>query len=264
MQSKKTDAVPIPSATVMLVRDGERGIEVLMMARGNAGSFASGTLVFPGGKLEPDDRSLAWASHVDPPCGPEAAYWIAAVRETFEEAGILLASRRGAERPLAEEAIVIREGHRDALLIRTRVFSDVVGQEDLTLSFDRMVPFAHWITPLTEPKRFETHFFLVEAPSGQSAQHDGRELVSGFWKMPAAILDEARTGNNQLLPPTELNLELLAESATVKEAMDGARRRRVVTVTPVSEPVPGGRKIKIPAEAGYRTREIFVGKPGGS
>src|SRR5262245_16780942 len=153
-----TPAVARPSATAIILRDGGDGIETFMVVRHHEIDFASGALVFPGGKLDPQDSDDGWAE-LAPAAGiaSERAHIVAAARETFEEAGLLLARRRGDQAVVsADEAHRVVEAHRQKLIDGGTAFLDVVRGEGLVLATDLMVPFAHWITPEFAPKRFDT------------------------------------------------------------------------------------------------------------
>ncbi|HRD74511.1 MAG TPA: NUDIX domain-containing protein [Hyphomicrobiaceae bacterium] len=253
------EAVPArPSATIMLVRDGRDGIEIYMVMRDRPMDGAMGAVVFPGGKVDAEDGPEAWSgATLEPPQShPDLPFWLAAMRETFEEAGIVIArpigTRTGDVAP--SEARRMVGAHREALLDRKLTFAEIIRQERLAPALDHMVHFAHWQTPFGLPKRFDTHFFLVAAPEGQEPMHDGREMVDGFWTRPEAILDEARRKVRTLVVPTRLNLELLAESRSVHEAMERARARRIVCVRPErTQSANGEWVVAIPADAGYRT-----------
>jgi 8-oxo-dGTP pyrophosphatase MutT (NUDIX family) len=246
----------------MIVRDAPDGIEVFMVARDRQVDFASGAIVFPGGKLDEADSDVRWAKSAPANPTPALPYWIAGVRETFEESGILLARAvNGGGIVDGPAASRIGERHRSALLDGARSFVDIMQEEALAPALDHMVPFAHWITPVEAPRRFETHFFLVAAPSGQTAQHDGREAVRSLWATPRALISDADAGGQVLVPATRLNLELLTGSETVADAMSAARGRRIVTVTPAMTKAEGGVRISIPPEAGYRTTDMFIPRP---
>lgn len=251
---------PRPAATVLILRDGRNGIEIFMVVRHHDIDFASGALVFPGGKVDPEDSSPEWDDCVRgaPAGGLDRAFAIAALRETFEEAGILIARPRGSEALIdASAAHRLVAAHR-AAGDGTR-FVDLIRGEKLELAMDLMVRFAHWITPPGLPKRFDTHFFLVAAPVEQAGAHDGGESVEGFWVRPADALREAAEGKRSLVPATRLNLEKLSRSATVAQAVAGARASAIVTVMPkVTRNPDGSRVLRIPVEAGYDTSELFV------
>ena len=256
----KTPASARPSATVMLIRDSANGLEIFMVKRDRMVDLASGALIFPGGKVDADDAEvdIPWGTSLS---GPEPQYWIAAVRETFEEAGVLIAQREGAV-DVVEESIAraLEEKFRKALNAKSVKFSDFMAAEKLAPAFDHMVHFAHWTSPDTLPKRFDTHFFLVEMPEGQIAEHDGQEAVSSVWKRPADLLADAESGREFLVPATRLNIELLSVSATVSDAMKAARARSAPSVMPVLKKDERGVRAVIPADAGYVTSEVFVSR----
>jgi 8-oxo-dGTP pyrophosphatase MutT (NUDIX family) len=251
-----------PAATVVILRDGPAGLEVFMVVRHHEIDFASGALVFPGGKVDAGDHAEAWAE-LAPHAGTSAerAFVVAAARETFEEAGLVLARRRGAEALLGmEEAHGLVERYRAGLLAGDSTFLDLVRAENLTLATDVMVPFAHWITPTSQPKRFDTHFLLVAAPVAQLGAHDGAESVEGLWIRPDQAVADADAGTRTLVFPTLMNLKKLSRYATVADAVADTQARPVVTVMPRAERLEGGgRRLHIPAEAGYGVTEVVVG-----
>src|SRR5690349_4838980 len=128
-------ASPIPASTVLLLRDGAEGLEVLMITRHSASGFAAGALAFPGGKVDPTDAALAPAAVAE----PQGTFQVAAIRETYEEAGLLLARRRGAARLL---------GHDEVAALPKIAFAALVAEARLELAADLLVPYAHWITPI--------------------------------------------------------------------------------------------------------------------
>jgi 8-oxo-dGTP pyrophosphatase MutT (NUDIX family) len=242
----------------MIVRDAPTGLEIFMVVRDRQVDMASGAVVFPGGKIDPDDSAAAW-QRLTAPQKPDLAYWIAAVRETYEESGLLLATHHGSGGAIdGDAATALAARTRTPLLDGTLAFSALMQAAGLVPALEHMAPFAHWVTPITQPKRFETHFFLAAALPGQIASHDGREAVQSFWMRPQDLLDEAAAGRQTLVPPTRLNLELLAETTTVAEAMAAARARPVVTVMPETSRTADGMLLKIPANAGYKTTEILI------
>jgi 8-oxo-dGTP pyrophosphatase MutT (NUDIX family) len=245
------EAVPVrPAATVLLVRDGASGLEVFMVVRHHKIDFASGALVFPGGSVDPGDRAIASA-----PAPRHAAAdlteldrisRVAAIRETFEECGVLLA------RPAGLDALL--EGARTAEFAtkwQGRSFGELVGAEGLELAIDVLIPFAHWITPPMMPKRFDTRFYITTAPSDQIAVHDGSESVDSVWINPARAFEDAAAGKYTIVLATRLNLRMLTESADVASALAAARARRIITVEPIAIKTEKGYTMRIPAEAGY-------------
>ena len=262
-EPRKSIAIPRPAATVVILRDGPGGIEVFMVVRHHEIDFASGALVFPGGKVDEQDAHPDWAE-LAPSDAPAAdrAFMVAAARETFEEAGLVLARRRGAAPLLdAQAAHRLVERYRAPMIAGKSSFLDLVRGEGLMLAPDLMVRFAHWITPEYQPKRFDTHFLLVSAPVEQLGAHDGSESVEGFWITPQQALRDAKAGTRTLLFPTHMNLLKLARHANVAEAVAAARVSPIVAVTPRVERTETGRTLHIPAEAGYGITEWSVAMP---
>jgi 8-oxo-dGTP pyrophosphatase MutT (NUDIX family) len=244
----------------VILRDAPGGIEVFMVVRHHEIDFASGALVFPGGKVDAQDASEAWSGlAAAAPAGPDRSFLVAAGRETFEEAGLVLARRRdSAELIDAGNADRLVERYRGPLLKGEVDFIDILRNEGLTPALDMLVPFAHWITPEPLPKRFDTHFFLVAAPVSQLGAHDGAESVEGLWIAPRQALAEAEAGRRTLVFATRMNLTKLARYASVAEAVAATRARPVVTVVPRVKKTPEGRWLQIPAEADYGVTEVFV------
>jgi 8-oxo-dGTP pyrophosphatase MutT (NUDIX family) len=236
-------AAAIPASTVLLLRDGAQGLEVLLITRHSASGFAAGALAFPGGKVDPADETLAPAA-LAPPGG---AFRVAAIRETYEEAGLLLARRTGAEALL---------GHDEVMALPKISFAALMAEAGLELAADLLVPYAHWITPADSPKRFDTHFFLARAPEGQRPSADERETHGLSWMRPEAALAEADAGRASLVFATRMNLVRLAASTSVTAALDAARAAPVVTVCPEIVKRPEGTFFRIPEEAGYGGGEI--------
>lgn len=259
----KTDGAKVavrPASSAIILRDAAAGMEVFMVVRHHQIDFASGAFVFPGGKVDPQDSAFVEASNLGVTAnGPEAAYWVAAIRETFEEAGLLLARKRNeTELVSANETHDLVVRHRDDVVKGDLPFSEMLLQYHLVPALDLLVHFAHWITPMTQPKRFDTHFFLVSAPVKQMGAHDGSEAVEGVWTAPRQALADASAGRRTMLPPTRLNLEKLAQDDNVAHAVQRARAATVVCVEPRVELVDGGRKLHLPIEAGYGVSELFV------
>jgi 8-oxo-dGTP pyrophosphatase MutT (NUDIX family) len=253
-----------PAATVLLLRDGPAGIEVFMVVRHHAIDFAGGALVFPGGRVEEADHERAARPHDCPnPDGLELdalAFRVAAIRETFEECGVLLARPYGSKH-LVDAATLkrVEDQHRAALNAGSIDFDAVLGSEELCPAPDLLVHFAHWITPAHQPKRYDTHFFLAEAPPAHLAVHDGHEVVESVWITPQQALADAAVGKYRLVFATAKNLEKLGRSRTVREAMSAARAATVVTVQPKGTKLDDGRRLlRIPEEAGYGGSEFIV------
>jgi 8-oxo-dGTP pyrophosphatase MutT (NUDIX family) len=239
-----------PAATILLLRD-EPQFEVLMVKRHHQIDFASGALVFPGGKSHAGDHDPAWAEHV---LGWEAydadqrGLRIAAIREVFEEAGILLAQRRDGA-PMSGEACPMEV--RLAVDVGTTRFIDVVQDLEARLDLSALTVFARWITPPLTPKRFDTWFYAVNAPAEQLAACDGRETVDAEWIAPSEALRLAAAGERKVIFPTRMNLQLLAEARGAQDAVDRAAARTLVTVQPQIQQRESGRVLVLPPDAGY-------------
>jgi 8-oxo-dGTP pyrophosphatase MutT (NUDIX family) len=243
-------ALPVPAATVLLVRD-EPAFEVLMVKRHHKIDFASGALVFPGGKAETGDGDRAWAalsSGWTAEGGVEQTLKISAIREAFEESGVLLAQTpNGAPwcaEPRAAEA-------REAVARNERSFIDLVRDLDLRLHLDALEVYARWITPANMPKRFDTWFYIAAAPKDQLATCDGWETVDAEWIAPAEALRLAEVGARKIIFPTRINLQMLAKSRSADEAIAAARLRTVVVVEPTLERRDGEPYLVLPEAAGY-------------
>jgi len=258
------EATARPAATILLLRDGPEGIEVFMVVRHHAIDFAAGALVFPGGRVEEADYALAAQPENCPnPDGLDAAamaFRVAAIRETFEECGVLLARARESDR-LIDAATLQRldAQHRAALNAGSIGFDTVLESEGLLPAPELLVHFAHWITPVNQPKRYDTHFFLAEAPPEHLAAHDGEEAVESIWITPQRALADTEAGHFKLVFATAKNLEKLGRSRTVQEAMEAARVARVVTVQPKGTKLEGNKRLlRIPPEADYGGSEFIV------
>jgi 8-oxo-dGTP pyrophosphatase MutT (NUDIX family) len=263
--------VPRPASTILLLRDsaalddkGREEIEVFMMVRHYEIDFNSGALVFPGGSVDKGDQDII----ADPALysggeGLDAgalSFRIAAIRETFEESGILLARPRGSNTLVeAKRAAEIEAKGRAALSEGKTSFLKVVADSGVVLALDELVPYAHWITPEGMPKRFDTWFFLAAAPPEQVGAHDGRESTDSIWLSPREALAGGESGRFKLPFPTTRNLIKLGKQPNVKVALDDSRRRAIVTVMPVMTRLNGGRQLRIPIEAGYDGELFEVG-----
>ena len=257
------EAVPRPAATILLLRDGPEGLEVFMVVRHQDLSFAGGALVFPGGRVETADTDLA-ARAGD--THALAGYRIAAIRETFEECGVLLVRPRGSDRLIDADTLRgVEARHREAINGGATAFEAMLLQENLVPATDLLVHFAHWITPANQAKRYDTQFFMTEAPPAHLAVHDGREAVDSIWITPQRALAGSDTGRFKLIFATFKNLEKLSRSRTAAEALTAARAGQVVTVQPHATKLEGTKRLmRIPAEADYGGSEFVVDLPPGS
>jgi len=256
MESKPI-ATPVPAATVMLVRDGVEGMEVFMIVRHEKSDVHAGALVFPGGRMDPEDTDLAVDPAVFPPQqgldARMAALHVAAIRETFEECGVLLARpRKDTALVNAARLLEIESAHRAPMMRGERSFGAILAAEDLVLAPETMAYFANWITPERRAKRFDTHFFVASAPPDQVALHDGYEAVDSVWITPSSALERAKGGVYQLRFPTQMNLQKLGRNNASAVALATARASRVVTVMSRQAKIENGvRYLTLPPEADY-------------
>jgi 8-oxo-dGTP pyrophosphatase MutT (NUDIX family) len=200
----------------MLVRDAPE-FEVFMLRRNPESVFAGGAYVFPGGAVDPDDRDY----------GDDRRFWVAAVRETFEEAGVLLARTRDHDAPFDVSAAALADLADDRLRLLTgsATFADVLDAHAAHVDLDALVPFARWITPAPSPRRFDTWFFAAAAPDGHAYEHDDNEAVASEWIRPSDALARARADDIELIYPTVRTLLVMARYATAIEFLAVARTR---------------------------------------
>ena len=276
------DSVPVrPAATVMLVRDGSDGLEVFMLQRTLSAAFARGQYVFPGGKVDDADHGEAFEPICDGLDDATAsasmgldtgglAWLVAAIRECFEEAGVLLA------RPLDGHDIVRFDDPEVADRFNTarheihdgsRSLVDLCAAEGLLLLTDRIHLVDHWVTPVGERRRFDTRFFVAEAPAAQEPLHDDKETIASLWVRPADALRMWSDGELQMFPPTVASLRFLEPHQT---AADAVAASRAVGIPPVVAPRvvldADGRVVGIrrPGEDGFDETpipEFVIGQP---
>ena len=262
--------VPLrPASTVMLLRDSEHDMEVFMMQRTTTAAFASGMYVFPGGRVDDVDG----ASELDDLCegltDAEAsdllrvpsgglAYWVAAIRESFEEAGVLLArDERGefvrlndpdSQQRFAEARHAVHDG---ALSL-----AEFCRQEGLRLAVDAISYVSHWVTPVGEKRRFDTRFFVAVAPPAQDLMHDDKETIASLWVTPTDALGRAERGELAMIPPTVANLQFLAPHHSTSAAVAAAQTIGVPTpIVPKLRYGSDGRVVEVlfPDDPDYAT-----------
>ncbi len=253
----KTPTEPRHASTVVLLRQGSAGPEAYLLRRVKGMAFAGGMHVFPGGSVDPadEDADVAWA-------GPSAEQWgrwfgadpplaralvCAAVRETFEECGVLLAGE-SADHLLEDVSSDEWEAEREALEAREQSLSQLLARRGLVLRADLLRPFAHWITPDVEPKRFDTRFFLAQMPSGQVCRDVGGEADERLWVRPD------RLDGLRLMPPTQDSLSRLAGFDDVRSALDAEREVTLVAPKLVVMPDDSVRFL-VPGDVDYPTSD---------
>ena len=227
---------PRDASTVCLLRDGDTGLEVFLLRRVTTMKFAAGAYVYPGGAVEHADADVptsrrvddAWlASRVD--SDRPRAVLVAAARETFEECGVLLALD-GDGRPAVADASW--DVDREALVAGTLGFGDLLSARGLVVDDAALVPFAHWVTPEIEDRRYDTRFFVAAVPSNQDARHVGGESDLSAWWSPAAALTAYGEGRMPMWPPTISTIRFLAAYGAAREAVDAATTVRVTPLLP--------------------------------
>ena len=230
MADQATSPVARHASTVLLLRDSDRGVEVFMERRHIQSDFVGGAYVFPGGRVDPEDRVDEALCHglTDREASARLAleeggltFYVAAIRECFEEAGVLLAYDRDgrildfSDRPVEQHFERLRaelNAGRQSLL-------DIAAAESLTLATDRISYWAHWITPEGQPRRYDTRFFVARAPGNQTAGHDDHELTSSAWVTAGEALEHGRRKEWMIIFPTIRNLQKLAAFRTADEAI---------------------------------------------
>lgn len=254
-----TAAEPRHASTVVVLRDAAgHGVEAYLLRRLRSMSFAAGMYVFPGGSVDPRDADVAvpWA-------GPPAAAWAtaltadeplaralvcAAVRETFEESGVLLAGPDAATIATLDDSWAAA---RAALLDRSVSLTELLTQRGLTLRADLLRPWAHWVTPEVEPKRFDTRFFVAALPAGQQPLHFAGESDRGEWSRPSDALSRQASGEIGMLPPTAFTLAELAEFGSVADVLAAAGHREIRRMLPKILLNGDDVRFLLPGEPGY-------------
>ncbi len=263
-QLPEVPAVPRPAATIVLTRPGPGALEVLLLKRSRSAGFVPGAYVFPGGRVDREDASDALLARVDglSPADasarlalddradpPAVAYYLAAIREAFEETGILVGHRAdGSPAPNAA-------GHAETLQCRGDLLADdsslseVLDRLGCRLDGEKVEYIAHWITPKVEPRRYDTRFFLAAVPEGTQPEVHTAEISDSVWTTPQAALDGNAEGSFPMIFPTIKTLEDLSVFATPSDALEAYQSRSVRTILPTLVRIQGGVGIKIP-EAG--------------
>jgi glyoxylase-like metal-dependent hydrolase (beta-lactamase superfamily II)/8-oxo-dGTP pyrophosphatase MutT (NUDIX family) len=233
------DRPPRPAATIVVVRDAGSGIEVLLSRRADGSDYTSGAWVFPGGIVDRGDREAhascvglddAEASRKLGVEGGGLDFWVAAIRECFEESGLLFgySTRRGLGELDAADLMRLA-AWRGALHRGERSIAALCKEEGISLAADRLAYLSHWLTPLGRAKRYDTRFFIAAAPPAQTALFDGTEMVEQLWIAPAEAL--ARSGSLRLLTPTQKTLEMVSRFADTEALMAWAAAPRTVPLT---------------------------------
>lgn len=243
-----TAVEPRPAATVVLLRDGAAGLETYLLRRRSTMAFAAGMHVFPGGGVDPRDVSGSrvgwlgpdveeWARRLNSDAAAAHGFVCAAVRETFEEAGVLLAApvdTTHRERPAGTTMPTGPDWDADrrALVDRRIALSELLARRGLGVRTDLLAPWAHWVTPRFEERRYDTWFFVAALPDGQEARDVSGEADRVAWLRPAEAVAAASRGEVALLPPTWTVLTELAEFDSVAAVQAAAQRRTIERIMP--------------------------------
>lgn len=263
--------IPKNAATVILLRDKEpEGLEVFLLKRHEKSSFMGGNFVYPGGRVDREDGSLEICSFSKGVTFDEAqkifaaitspeesfAYWIAAIRELFEEAGVLLAyDQKGNLFQIKNREEQEKWLHyRESLQKGNISICEMAQREKLLFALDQLHYYAHWITPEARPERFDTRFFLARHPEGQEASYDQKETTEGVWLSPQEALEGNLKGEVVLSPPTLKTLEDLSRFNIIDEIFNSLKQKDIRPTLPVLTKIPSGPLIIFPWDLEY---EIF-------
>lgn len=231
-----------PAATIIVVREARASFEVFMLKRTSRASFASGMFVFPGGRVDGDDHLHKYDSFRFGPTEEQAAqvaalgdewrgYWIAAIRETFEEAGLLLAYKDNNIVSFADDDVHDRfDALRKPLHSGTVSLLDICQQENLKLAVDQVHFYNRFVTPTGRPRRFDTRFFIAAAPESQRGKHDTSETVDSIWITPAEALERNRAKEFDLMNVTRMQLEWLADFRNKQDVLQMATTQQEFVV----------------------------------
>lgn len=268
LNSEAITTPPRAAATVVMLRDTPAGLEVFLLRRHGLSDVLGGAYVFPGGKVDPQDAELDMAARLDQ--SPQqlhaglsepdidtltaASLYVAALREAFEESGVLFA--QGAPAPQIRQA--------GELLRQGCGFNETLSRMALRLDTRSVVPWSRWVTPKVSAvinKRFDTRFFVSAVPPDQIARHDEHETTESAWLRPRAALEQYRDGRIELAPPQIMSLAHLAHHATVASVLREARGRRPPVIQPESFQEAGERVICYPGDEHHSTPERALPGP---
>ncbi len=268
LNSETVTTPPRDAATVVMLRDAAQGLEVFLLKRHGLSDVLGGAYVFPGGKVDASDAELDMATHLDqPPTALHAALgepgidartaaglYVAALREVFEESGVLFAQAGP-----TGQALTAADGEALSALLRAgHAFDEVLAQHALRLQTSSLVPWSRWITPKVPSvtrKRFDTRFFVSAVPAGQIAQHDNREATESVWLAPETALEQYWGGQIELAPPQIMSLAHLTRYTTTDAVLQEARSRKPALIAPEPFDEEGARVICYPGDTRHSVAE---------
>ncbi len=263
-----------PAASILLMRETPKQdlnpLEVFMVMRHHQIDVASGALVFPGGKVEKQDSADALANFYPHACQTrltssplyqnQLGFKVAAIREAYEETGVLFARQQGEKELIGANALAQLKHYKEALVNEEITLAVMLAEQKLSLATDLLLPYAHWITPKMAPKRFDTHFFIALAPQDQVALHDGEESVDSLWIAPQTLLKEADEGRWKIVFPTRMNIEKLALMDSFQSIKTQVEKFPPITIEPKFVDLDGEKFLCIPEEAGYPQWKVSIDK----
>ena len=255
----------IPAATVLLLRQNNNDMEVLIVERSSNTAFGD-LYVFPGGKVDPEDNFLdklsSYSDLNDADCSElldiktgGASFWIACIRECFEEVGVLLARKKdGSMIDLNNKDKDRFIDYRERLISDQISFLEICKKEELFFETNNIVPFSHWITPDIETKRFDTRFFAAKMPKDQPTLHDGNELTNSLWIKPREAIKKAWDGEIKMILPTSKNLEQTFDFGSTDELISfykSGGSSKIKSILPKFKKVDGRWEGRLPDDEGY-------------
>jgi 8-oxo-dGTP pyrophosphatase MutT (NUDIX family) len=241
---ERIPAIPVeprPAATAVLMRECQAAPEILLLKRHRSSGFVPGAYVFPGGRVDSADARVPWEGTSDPP----AEYWVAAVREIFEETGVLLARTERGDWSRDASSDAELEIWRERLMTESATLQDVLSAQTLRLDPAEICYIAHWITPLVEPRRYDTRFFAARLPEHRQVRPDEREMDDAVWVTAAEALEQFEAGKLPMVFPTVKTLQMLSGYSTVKEVFEAFRTRLIKPILPRLVRTRGGIGIVI-------------------
>lgn len=265
LQGFRNEATPLPSATVVLLRDGAAGLEVFLLRRHAQSDVLGGAYVFPGGKVDADDAD--WLQRLDLPpaelqarlgepdldAAQAATLFVSAVREVFEETGLLLAN------------VAPEQARQHWCTLRTGIrFTELLAPQGLRLQVSLLQPWSRWVTPVVSSvarKRFDTRFFVAAVPAGQQPSHDDHEATASLWLSPKAALRRYWDGQIELAPPQIMSLAHLARHPTLASVHAAARARTPPCIRPEPFDVDGERVLCYPGDPSHSVRDQYLPGP---